>query len=538
MEATPIPWFDLATKIAQKVKPRMQSPDHSQTSFRSPFPLCDRTKRTTSNILKPCRTLRTPRRPFGGVVGDRLPNSNDVRIHVPHLSFDAVPWDLLLAHDVTIRWSLKSSSWTKLQIWILFFWGWSFIDTKKWDVMGCAKGHSHSRRKWRFCFYQSRRRWYLLRSQWCIVGIHAWLSRATCFVLHCENHLKWSGNAQWGGSQYISQTDPFVLLNCMITVHLWTCSWDCVNFNAFWKPFWGLNMSLLRAKGARPEMTRKHNFAKLQVVALFRVILPLASTFRKCHFGHSTRITFHGPPSYCPIDSSYCAFHKNFSSSVIWMTKGTLKAFCSHLGSVSACRRTPISYRIPESHSNFLELYGAQDRTRLRNAARQNWILLFGMKWGSYFKCQLAPAMPLPMDLRLTPSKSLTPRNETDFSQPQSSNEELCEHEGQQVTQVHCLHSGQAGTRILELEPIPLQEMESLNGLAWSCRAKSHMNWTNNSSPGHPKSTFFGPFWSVTIFCSKPPFFAQNDTKGQNDPKRIFYAKGSPCQILGMMQWP
>ena len=121
MEATPIPWFDLATKIAQKVKPRMQSPDHSQTSFRSPFPLCDRTKRTTSNILKPCRTLRTPRRPFGGVVGDRLPNSNDVRIHVPHLSFDAVPWDLLLAHDVTIRWSLKSSSWTKLQIWILFF---------------------------------------------------------------------------------------------------------------------------------------------------------------------------------------------------------------------------------------------------------------------------------------------------------------------------------------------------------------------------------------------------------------------------------
>jgi hypothetical protein len=80
------------------------------------------------------------------------------------------------------------------------------------------------------------------------------------------------------------------------------------------------------------------------------------------------------------------------------------------------------------------------------------------------------------MDLRLTPSKSLTPRNETDFSQPQSSNEELCEHEGQQVTQVHCLHSGQAGTRIPELEPISLQEMESLNGLAWSCRAKSHMN--------------------------------------------------------------
>lgn len=65
-------------------------------------------------------------------------------------------------------------------------------------------------------------------------------------------------------------------------------------------------MPLFRAKGARPEVTRKHNFAKLQVVALFRVILPLASTFRKCHFGHSTRITFHGPPSYCPIDSSYC----------------------------------------------------------------------------------------------------------------------------------------------------------------------------------------------------------------------------------------
>lgn len=51
-----------------------------------------------------------------------------------------------------------------------------------------------------------------------------------------------------------------------------------------------------------------------------------------------------------------------------------------------------------------------------------------------------------------------------------------------------------------------------------------------------PNPLFFGPFWSVTICCSKPPFFAPNDTKGQNDPKRIFYAKGSPSQILGMMQ--
>jgi hypothetical protein len=59
------------------------------------------------------------------------------------------------------------------------------------------------------------------------------------------------------------------------------------------------------------------------------------------------------------------------------MTKGTLKAFCSHLGSVSACRRTPISYRIPESHSNFLQLYGAQDRTRLRHASHQNWIVVW-----------------------------------------------------------------------------------------------------------------------------------------------------------------
>ena len=42
-----------------------------------------------------------------------------------------------------------------------------------------------------------------------------------------------------------------------------------------------------------PEVTRKHNFAKLQVVALFRVILPLAKDiFSKRHNGNTTHLSW------------------------------------------------------------------------------------------------------------------------------------------------------------------------------------------------------------------------------------------------------
>lgn len=55
-----------------------------------------------------------------------------------------------------------------------------------------------------------------------------------------------------------------------------------------------------------------------------------------------------GGSSLDSIPATANAFHKNFSSSVIWITKGTLNAFCSHLisGNHSIIQMMKVSYII------------------------------------------------------------------------------------------------------------------------------------------------------------------------------------------------